>query len=155
MKMAESLSTALLVLEQVVATTRGDDVAAIDAAVSEVMEFGSPECIGVLLRLLSDDALYDEGMFSLIHAAESFDDTTYVRSFLEVVPKLVEGAPAWASILIMRVINSESARAVLVADVRQSSVDIKGAVVRLLDSINNEDESFIAKTSSSLEAAKN
>lgn len=152
--MAESLGTALLTLKRLVASSRGGNVPALDAAAFNVMKFNDSESIGFLLGLLRDDSLYDEGMFSLIHAAESFDDATYVRRFLEVAPELVKEAPSWASLLIVRIINSDSARAVLIGEVGEASISVKKAVAWLLESINNEDSSFIMKTMAPLLAAK-
>lgn len=152
--MSESLGTALLTLKRLVASSRGRNVPALDAAVSNVMKFNDSESIGFLLRLLRDDSLYDEGVFSLVHAAESFDDETYVRRFLEVVPELVKEAPSWASVLIVRIINNDSARGVLIGDLREAPISAKNAVAWLLESINNEDSSFIVKTMAPLLAAK-
>lgn len=152
--MSESLDAALLSLERLVASCPGGEVPALDGAISDVMKFNDPNCIGPLLYLLRDESLYDEGVFSLIHSAESFDDQTYICKFLSMVLALVKMAPAWASVLVMRIINNESARRCLIAELRGASVDVKSAVVWLFEGINNEDPSFVAKTMAPLLAAR-
>jgi hypothetical protein len=59
-----------------------------------------------LISMLSDSAEYDEGMFSIIHFAESIDDESYVSALLQALPNLAVRAPRWSSILLMRVMNN-------------------------------------------------
>ncbi len=66
---------------------------AIDAALAEVTKFSSAESIRPLLLMLDDGASDDEGMFSLIHAAEAFEVAMYVRELLAVLPWLCAAAP--------------------------------------------------------------
>lgn len=72
--------------------TGGARPTVIDVAISELMAEGDPRLPGDLLQLLSDRAEYDEGMFSLIHAAESYDDSAYVRASFCVSSPHVVGA---------------------------------------------------------------
>lgn len=120
--------------------------AAIDIAVSELLTDGNERVVSDLLSLLSDRSQHDEGMFSLIHAAESFDDDVYVRSLLSVFPSLVSSSPRWASIVLMRVLNSGSAQLELVRQLRDAPVTIKLAVRDMCERINEISPQFLSKT---------
>lgn len=108
--------------------TEGAHVTAIDAAVSELLAAGDERLVGDLLLLLSDSAMHDEGMFSLIHAAESFDDSAYVRALLSVFLPLMKSAPRWASIVLKRLLNSDAARSELVRQLHAAPTHVKGAM---------------------------
>lgn len=111
-------------------------VAAIDAALFSLSSYHSPQSIEVVLGLLDDEFGADEGMFSLIHAAEAFDDSAYVEHMLVVLPNLKNKAPKWASIIMMRAINNQATRDVLIKAVRVAAPEVKQAVMWLCE--NNE-----------------
>lgn len=118
----------------------------IDAATSELIAEGNGSLASDLLSLLSDDAEYDEGMFSLIHAAESSDDGAYVRALLSVFPHLVSSAPRWASIIFVRVLNSDGARTEMVIQLRGAPAPVKEAVREMCGRINEVSPQFLSKT---------
>ncbi len=99
-----------------------------------------------LLASLSDKAEYDEGMFSIIHAAESLDDEPYVSALLSIFPALSKSAPRWASIVLMRVMNDEASRLALVRLLRDSHALIKEPVRSMCDRINAASPEFLSKT---------
>ncbi len=127
--------------------------AKIDAAVTAILATDDPRIASDLLSLLSDQAAYDEGMFTLIHTAESFDDTTYVRSLLLVFPELVSSSPRWASIVLMRVLNSDTARREAVDQLRKASEPIKQSMKIICERINEVRPQFLSKTTPVLIAA--
>ncbi len=90
-----------------------------------------------MLGMLDDTADADEGMFSLIHAAEVFDDSVYVEHMLVVLPSLKNKAPKWASIILMRAINSQTTRDALVKAVRVAGPEVKQAVIWLCEKLIN------------------
>jgi hypothetical protein len=118
----------------------------IDVAVSELMADTNERLPSDLLSLLSDNAEYDEGMFSLIHAAESYDDNAYVRALLSVFPHLVSSAPRWASIVLMRVLNASATQAEMVRQLRDAPASVKGAVRDVCGRINEVSPQFLSKT---------
>jgi hypothetical protein len=118
----------------------------IDLAVNELMTEGDGALGSDLLSLLSDKAEHDEGMFSLIHGAESVDDNAYVQALLSVFPHLAESAPRWPSIVLMRVLNSEPARAELVRRLRSARTPVKEAVRVMCERINGVGPEFLSKT---------
>jgi hypothetical protein len=125
----------------------------IDKMVSLLLANGNENIAADLLASLSDNAAYDEGMFTLIHAAESLDDDKYVHSLLSVFSRLAETAPRWASIVLMRVLNSESTRREIVAQLREAAVPIKQAVRVMCERINAVSPQFLSKTTPVLIAA--
>jgi len=143
---AGSFSQAISTLQQVVALSSGNDVRAIDQALATVMSYHDPECIKPLLLLLDDTTRQDEGMWSIVHAAEAFDNNTNVGELLSILPQLCAKAPAWASILLMRVLNADNARHAIVRAVRSASDDVKASATWLCGKINERSPTFLAKT---------
>lgn len=119
---------------------------AIDIAVSELILAGNRRLPADLLSLLSDDVQHDEGMFSLIHAAENSEDKSYIKSLLEVFPNLISTAPRWASIVLMRVLNNASTQTELVRQLRNASHIEKESIRDMCDRINRVDPQFLSKT---------
>jgi len=118
----------------------------VDTAVNELLMNGNERLPGDLLSLLSDSAEYDEAMFSIVHAAESVDDATYVSALLSVFPQILSSAPRWASIVLMRVLNSGSAQTEMVRQLRDAPDIIKDSVREMCDRINKVDPKFVSKT---------
>lgn len=129
-------------------------VAELDSAVAKVAEHRDSASIGPLLLLLDDSATYDEVMFSLIHAAEDFDDTIYVKAVLNVIADISVSAPKWASIVLMRILNSASTKSALVSALRSSGTEEKLAIRTLCEAINQRSAEFLAKTTPLLLAAQ-
>ncbi|WP_156347529.1 MULTISPECIES: Imm30 family immunity protein [unclassified Sphingomonas] len=126
--------------------TDGGRPAIIDAAVNKLLAKGDERLTSDLLSFLTDNAEYDEGMFSLVHAAEACDDRTYVRALLAVFPGLVASSPRWASIVLMRVLNSPSAQAELVRQLRNAPNFAKEAMRAMCERINSVSPQFLSKT---------
>ena len=113
-------------LEQIVREA-GGSAPAIDAAIGPVLAANDASVIGPLLLLLRDDA-DEDGMWSLLHAAESFDDEPYVRDVLRVLPLLNQTSRRWSEILIVRILNSEATRAHLIGQLGLALEERKSAV---------------------------
>lgn len=126
----------------------------IDQALAPVASARDPRAIGRLLTLLNDD-LPDEGLWSVVHAAEQFDDRTYVSHFLSTLPDLVVASKRWASILIMRALNSDATRMEIVCQIREADVEVRRTATLLCEQINERDIRFLAKTTPLLVAASN
>lgn len=126
--------------------SKGARPAVIDTAVSELMSDRDKPLVRDLLLLLSDRAEHDEGMFSLIHAVKSFDDQEYVRTLLSAFPELVSSSPRWASIVLMRVLNSGSAQAEMIRQLRECPRAIKQSVREMCERINEVSPEFLSKT---------
>jgi hypothetical protein len=125
-----------------------------DEALAEVTSHKSPAYIGPLLLMLDDAAEDDESMFSLIHAAEAFDDGIYARELLGVLQGFYATSPRWASIVLMRVLNNDAARDELVRALRDASSHTKQAMASLCEKINERSPTFMSKTLPALIAAR-
>jgi hypothetical protein len=126
--------------------TGGARPAVIDAHVDALLTEGGDTLVEDLLSSLSDEAEYDEGMFTLVHAAESIADTPYVSALLMVFPTLLAASPRWASIVLMRVMNSDASRRELVRQLRDASAPIKESVREMCERINGVSPEFLSKT---------
>jgi hypothetical protein len=113
-------------LEQLV-REMGGSAPAIDAAIGPVLAANDASVIGPLLLLLRDDA-DEDGMWSILHAAESFDDEPYVRDVLRVLPLLNETSGRWSEIVIIRILNSEPTRAHLIRQLGLAPEETKGTL---------------------------
>lgn len=126
--------------------TGGARPALIDAHVDALLTEGGDTLVEDLLLSLSDEAEYDEGMFTLIHAAESIADAPYVSALLLVFPTLLASSPRWASIVLMRVMNSDASRHELVRQLRDAPAPIKESVREMCERINGVSPEFLSKT---------
>jgi len=88
---------------------KGNYVAASEALISKLVDLRDPRIISCLVGCFDDSEQYDDLMFSIIHAIEVFDDSTYAREVLATLPEFFTNAPRWCSIVHMRILNSPSA----------------------------------------------
>jgi hypothetical protein len=79
-----------------------------------------------LLLSLTDGVDSDDAMFSLVHAAEAFDDRAYISAILALLSQLSSVAPRWTSILLSRILNNPSSKAELVAQLSALSEKARG-----------------------------
>ncbi len=129
--------------------TGGARPSIIDNHVDALLTEGGATLAEDLLVLLSDEAEYDEGMFSIIHAVESLDEPpykSYVSAVLTVFPTLSATAPRWASIILMRVMNSDASRHELVRQLRDAPALAKESVREMCERINGVSPEFLSKT---------
>jgi Immunity protein 30 len=125
----------------------------IDGVINTLMSFNDNRLPKDLLSLLSDDAEHDEGMFSLIHAAESVENPAYVNALLAAFANLAASSPRWASIVLMRALNNDATRQELVAQLRTASPTARGPIREICLRINQVSPEFLARTTPVLVAA--
>lgn len=130
-----------------------DNVSAFEGGLKEVIAQQTPASIVPLLSLLRDNAQYDELMFSIIHGLEVFADRAYVAEILRGAPLLFSKSPRWASIIFMRVLNSEPTRLELIRQLRDADLDTKVAIKSLMENINARSVRFLSKTVAVIVAA--
>jgi hypothetical protein len=118
----------------------------IDTAVAELAQEADPRLSADLLSLLSDAVADDDGMWTLVHTAESVSDKAYVAALLGVFPRLVEQAPRWTSIVLMRVLNSATSQEEMVRQLQSAQAPTKDAVRTTCERINAVSPEFLAKT---------
>lgn len=130
------------------------DATEIDSLIVPLMEHRDPRSITVLLSSLEDAAKDDAGMFSIIHAAESFDDETYIDELIAALPRITAKSPKWASIVVMRTLNTESTKDTLIRKLRDAGPSSKNSAKWLCEKINERSPTFLSKTVPVLLAAK-
>lgn len=129
--------------------TGGARTSVIDACVDVLLAEGGKSLAADLLSMLSDKAEYDEGMFTLVHAAESLDVApyvSYVSALLSVFPALFTSSPRWVSIILMRVMNGDASRHELVRQLRSAPALVKESVRVMCARINEVSPEFLSKT---------
>lgn len=129
--------------------TGGARPSIIDSHIDTLLTEGGATLAEDMLALLSDRAEFDEGMFSIIHAVESLDEApygSYVSALLSVFPTLSASSPRWASIVLMRVMNSNASRHELVRQLRDAPASIKESVRTMCERINEVSPEFLTKT---------
>lgn len=125
-----------------------NNVEKIDAKLAEIMAFNDFSVIRPLVRLIEDNAQYDEAVFSIIHSIESFKNDVYIMELINEFPYMVNKAPNWATILLIRIINSKTARECLIDKVSLTTPAIKTSILFLLQRIDAEKPNFFEKTAS-------
>lgn len=143
---ADSFWEAIEELRLAALQTGEGSVQSLDAALAKVTAHEDPQSIGPLLLMLNDATDYDEGMFSLVHAAEAFADDVYASAFLGVLADLCAMAPKWASVTLMRILNNEGAKRELIRALRLASPAERQAAKWLCNKVNERDPRFISKT---------
>ena len=114
--------------------------------VGEISTLKDFKSIYFLLRLLSDDSEDLHLMWSIVHAMEIFEDQVYVREILDSSSYLVQKAPEWASVIFMRILNSDSDKQELIRQLKDSPLPTKSSVKKIMEIINNDDLQFLDKT---------
>jgi hypothetical protein len=108
----------------------------IDIGVQKLLNFSNDALAADLLALLSDSAQYDEGMFTLIHTAETSDNVSYVSAVITVFPDLAISSPRWASIVLMRTLNNHATLQALILGLGESSDIVKSVFLEICQRIN-------------------
>lgn len=106
-----------------------------------------------LAVLFDDQEPYDELMFSLIHFIEQLPSEAYITALLAAAPSLATSAPYWATVLLIRILNSEEARLDLVRQLRLAPSSARSAIKSLTEALTQEDPRFLAKATVVLLAA--
>jgi len=131
-----------------------DMVRLVDQEVFELSQLGEPSAAKFLLPLLDDGCPHHECMFSILHAAEAAPLDAYVADLLAVFPAIAASNPEWASIILLRVLNSDPAREIIVGALRKSDKPTQAAVACIARQINERSPEFMGKTMDVLLSAR-
>lgn len=118
---------------------------------ADILKLNDPNCIPELIKFLDDETDFDEVMFSIIHTIEFFEDESYVSGVIKSLPDFFIKSPRWASIIHMRILNSQSTLDAFTKEIRTATKSKREAVEKLLEKINLKSERFIDKTSAIFE----
>ncbi len=84
-----------------------------DELILDLRKYNDPKIIGELITLLDDKCDYDEVMYTVIQTMEALGNSFYVSNFLERAERLLQSAPDWAGILLIRIVNGAEAFSIL------------------------------------------
>lgn len=141
-----SLPAVIATLRQIQLERREDYVARFEDGLADVAELDDPTCIVMLCSFFDDDEEFDELMFSIIHTIENFDDATYASELVKAAPSLCAKSSRWASIVFMRILNSQSSTTALVSALRNGTDEQRESIHTLMRKINDVSGEFIKKT---------
>ena len=148
-----TLSDEIQRLREIEANRDDNYVGPFEEVLASVADMNDPDSITALAEFFDDDAEFDELMFSIIHTIEIHDDATYCQELLKAAPVLCSRSPRWASIIFMRVLNSDSTRTQLVLQLRNAPAPTKDVMRNLMERINERGVQFMAKTTPVIVAA--
>ena len=132
---------------------KSENVGIFEGLLADIVALRTPESVVPLLGLFRDMTEHDELMFSIIHGLEVFDDKVYVAEILRDASSFCSKSPRWASIIFMRVLNSEPTRLELVRQLRDAQPEVKSALKALMEKINARSVQFLPKTTAVIVAA--
>lgn len=132
-------------LEAINAARGPDFVREFEEVLADVAGRSDPRFIVPLMKYFEDRPPYEELMFSIIHTIEAFDDGAYVRELLQGLPTLRQRSPRWSAILLVRTLNSDSARLALGSQLRSTRPEVQSAVVSMLEEISSRSPKFASK----------
>lgn len=116
----------------------------VDDALLPLIARSDPSILAPILLLLNEDGDQD-GMWSILHTAESFDGSTYIAGLLSALPELRLTCFEWAKILVIRILNSDDCRVTLIEQLGGAPAPAKSAVSAICEAIN-QDARFSDKT---------
>lgn len=122
----------------------GGTAVEIDDALLPLISHSDPCIISPILALLNENGDQD-GMWSILHTAESFQGAAYVTGLLTALPVLTETCPWWAQTLIIRLLNSDTYAAEFAFQLPDAPARMKQAVATICEKLS-EDPRFHAKT---------
>lgn len=128
----------------------GGTASEIDDALVPLGGSSDPSIISSTLMLLNESGDQD-GMWSILHTAESFDLQSYITGLLIALPALAETCPHWAEVLIIRLLNSREDAAELAAQLRTAPARAKEAAAQICEHLSS-DPRFHAKAAPVLAA---
>lgn len=132
--------------------TDGGTALEIDNALLPLIKHSDPFIISPILTLLNERGDQD-GMWSILHTAESFDGPPYVVGLLTALPSLTETSPRWAQTLVLRILNSETYTAEFTAQLRNAPARTKEVVATICEKLS-EDVRFRSNAAQILAATK-
>lgn len=99
------------------------------------------EDLETLHLILQDKTNHPEVMFGLIHFLETFEINDQMQAFMNVVPALVQQAPAWTRTLMYRLLNDETGRKIYPDVIRKAPPESQTIMIQILSEIAESEPS--------------
>jgi hypothetical protein len=114
-----------------------DDVIAFEQALADLPDILGYDDVRRLLEVFRDDTEHPEVMFALVHRVEATDRGVEERAVVSQLAALAAGAPGWAEVIVMRLLNDETARVNLISLARHADAVNKASLTRMLQSLSS------------------
>src|SRR5262245_10201706 len=111
------------------------DIKQFELTVWSLSRTKDPEVLRKLIDLFDDDCPYDEVMYSLVHAIETYPDEIYVKTVLEKLEHGLEQYPTWVNILVAGIFNHKECRKIFSKNLHLTS---KKALLKLFDLLEHK-----------------
>jgi len=139
-------------LKEIMSHTKQESfVVKFESKLEQIYSTHNPIIISKLLGVMDDKFEFDELMFSIVHAIESFDDVIYVEEILKSIPDFILKSPRWASIIVMRIINSTETLEIFINQLEDVPYKKKEVLRLLLNSMAKRGSKIEDKVSPLLE----
>lgn len=105
----------------------------IEKELTALLNEGGPNLAADLLLSLSDEA-HSGAMYSLVHAAESLDQSPYrlhVSTVISILPQMFENAPNWSLQILRRIMGTEATLGELTRQLPEAAAPIKETALRI------------------------
>lgn len=110
-----------------------------DAVLENIADYTDGSMIEDLCLVFDDETQEEEVMFGLLHLIESFERQQYLTEMSKALPKMMENASEWATILNIRILNNELYRMEYTKILAYMNSDVKLTVIGLLEEIIADD----------------
>lgn len=101
-----------------------------------------PEVLRELIDIFDDDCLYEEVMFSLLHAIETYPDDVYIEGVLLKV-KDFDKYLEWFTTIIYRILNHDDSRNLLMKKINVADQNKLLELLNIIESESKEHYSII------------
>jgi hypothetical protein len=106
-----------------------------DNALEKLSNYKGQEIIEDLFLVFDDSTKEEEVMFGLIHFLEDYEMNSYLNGLVKSLPKMMQNAKEWATILNKRILNSEPYRNAYAEVIKIMEEHYKKLVIDLMNEI--------------------
>jgi hypothetical protein len=114
-------------------------------ALQKLKKDPSSDDLPELFLVFSDDCHQLGPLWSLVSMIERFPADVYTSSLIEKLPVLVQTAPDWAEMLLVRILNDEESRQSYKVSLAKASAPQRTVSKALLSKIASEDTDFSSR----------
>jgi len=116
---------------------RSEDITKFEKIISEILKLNDSKYIPILMNAFDDETEFEEVMYSLVHAVESYPKQAYISSLIKEIPHGLQSYPYWLEKLVNRIFNDEA----YLSDFRKNMHLLsKEDIIQLLDLVAEESE---------------
>lgn len=126
----------------------------IERSIAQLVVANDTESIILLLQFLDDESEFDELMFSIIHAVEKLQDEQFIDVIIAKIGSIFSTSPRWATVILMRILNSPSSMAVLSRKIENISEENWQSIRAVIVAVRNRHSRFDERCGNLLKARR-